>query len=134
MDKVLNKITNIFKSRYCSRKNYWIFFGILTSLILILVGLGFLFEHFYEYGFYRDRYWFFLGCLYLTLNIIMQIKRLRDANITPYIILLRIIIAVFNAFTFNNWYFYIVLDLIYFVLLLLPSQRIPTTNLVKEEK
>lgn len=128
MDKVLNKITNIFKSRYCSRKNYWIFFGILTSLILILVGLGFLFEHFYEYGFYRDKYWFFLGCLYLTLNIIIQIKRLRDANISPYILLLHLL-RLFNipSLTF-------LLDLLLMVLLLLPSQRIPTTNLVKEEK
>lgn len=126
MDKIINKITNVFQLKYCSRKNYWIFFGLLILLILILIPVGYFFDYIYEYGFYMDRYWTFLGCLYLTLNIIMQIKRLRDANISPHILWLHLLRFLnLPSLTF-------ILDILLIVLLLLPTQRPPTTNLVKE--
>lgn len=126
MDKILNKITDLFKSKYCTRKNYWIFFGISLLCLLILLPLGNLFNYSYSYGIYIDRYQNFLYFSFLVLNIIMQVKRLRDANISPYFLFVYILF-VFNISVFN-YIVYIVL----LILLLLPSQRIPTTNLVKE--
>lgn len=132
MDKVLNKITNIFKSRYCSRKNYWIFFGISSLCLIILLPLGDLINSFYSYGFRVDRYKDFLYFSFFILNIILQIKRLRDANISPYALI--IYVLVFFSYIFNTNAFNYVLYIVLLILLLLPTQRPPTTNLVKGEK
>lgn len=126
MDKVLNKIANLFKSKYCSRKDYWIFFGISLLILLLLLPLGTLIENIYKYGFYTDIYQDFLYLSFLVLNIVMQIKRLRDANIRPYFLFIYVLF-IFGITAFN-YIVYIVL----LILLLLPSQRPPTTNLVKE--
>lgn len=128
MDKVLNKITNLFESKYCSRKNYWIFFGVSLLILLLLLLLGIVIQNMYSYGFYIDRYQDFLYFSFLVLNIIMQIKRLRDANISPYFLFVYVLF-IFGIPAFN-YIVYIVL----LILLLLPTQRPPTTNLVKEEK
>lgn len=128
MDKVLNEITNLFKSRYCSRKKYWIFFGISLLCLVIFLFLGKFLNSVYAYGFNINRYQDFWYFTFLLLNIIMQIKRLRDANISPYFLLVYILF-IFNIPAFN-YIVYIVL----LILLLLPTQRPPTTNLVKEEQ
>lgn len=128
MDKFLNKITNLFKSRYCSRKKYWIFFGISLLCLLLLLPLGTIIKNIYSYGFYTDRYQDFLYFSFLVLNIIMQIKRLRDANISPYFLLVYILF-IFGIPAFN-YIVYIVL----LILLLLPTQIPPTTNLAKEKQ
>lgn len=127
MDKVLDKISNLFKSKYCSRKNYWIFFGVSLLFLLLLLSLGTLIENVSSYGFYTDKYQDFLYLLFLVLNIIMQIKRLRDANMSPYFLFIYILF-IFGIPAFN-YIVYIVL----LILLLLPTQRLSTTNIVKEK-
>lgn len=132
MDKFLDKVSNMFNSKYCSRKNYWIFFGISLLCLIVLLPLGNLINSFYSYGFRVDRYQDFLYFSFFILNIIMQIKRLRDANISPYALI--IYVLGFFSYIFNTNAFNYVLYIVLLILLLLPTQRPPTTNLVKEEK
>ena len=129
MKKIEEKILSIFKSKTCNRKDYWCFFGILILFIMVLILFGYLFNKFYVYGFNQFRYWTFLEYLYLTLNIIMQIKRLRDANITPHILWIHLL----RLFNFRILTF--LLDLLLMILLLLPTQRqatIKKENSIKE--
>lgn len=133
MDKILNKIINMFKSKYCSRKDYWIFYGISILCILILVLLGYFLDYIYEHGIIMDRYFIFVGLGYTITNIIMQIKRLRDANISPYILILKLVLVAFNLLTFDTKGFYFVIEILFTTLLLLPSQRMPTTDIRKEK-
>lgn len=133
MDKILNKIINMFKSKYCSRKDYWIFYGISILCILILVLLGYFLDYIYEHGIIMDRYFTFVGLAYTITNIIMQIKRLRDANISPYILILKLVLVAFNLLTFNTKSFYFIIEILFATLLLLPSQRMPTTDIRKEK-
>ena len=117
MKKIEEKILSIFKSKTCNRKDYWCFFGILILVMMGLIIFGYLFNKLYKYGFNQSRYWFFLGYFYLTLSIIMQIKRLRDANISPHILWLHLL----RLFDFRILTF--LLDLLLIILLLLPTQR-----------
>lgn len=84
---MFNKYEKIFSDncKFCSRKDFWIFTIFCVIIILLIVFLNNLLieEHIFD----EDILLVFAYAIGL-LNIALQIKRLRDANLSPYILLL----------------------------------------------
>lgn len=127
MKKIEEKILSIFKSKTCNRKDYWCFFGISLLIYVVLINIGKIIQSNYVYFNYPFYEHFFLS-VFIFLVIYFQIKRLRDANMSPYFLL------VYALFIFGIPAFNYIVYIVLLILLLLPSQRIPTTNIYKEEK
>lgn len=124
----MEKINELFKSRYCSRKDYWIFFGITFITYFIFV---YILEILTDFSYDDYKVDLLLRCSYLLFfipNLVLQIKRLQDANINPYWLLIYLITGL-GIDVFNN-----IVYIIIFILLILPSQRITTSKLYKEEE
>lgn len=124
----MDKVKELFEARYCSRKDYWIFFGITFILNFIFTYILSILTDFSYYDYKVDLLLRCLTLLYFVPNLVLQIKRLRDANINPYWLLIYFIMGL--GIEIFNYIIYIIL----FVLLILPSQRVTTTNLYKEEE
>lgn len=119
------------KTRILTRKEYWKFFVISLFLLTILLFLGNIISNNYPYGFNINGYYTFLCIIFLISNVILQIKRLRDANISPYFLVvyfLSILSVIFDTYSFIY-----VMYVILLILLLMPSQRPYTTDLSKEK-
>lgn len=119
------------KTKMINRKEYWKFFGFNLIVMVILIYLGKVIENYYQYGFNINNYYGFLSIVFLTLNIILQIKRLRDANISPYVLLIYLLSILSSIF--DTYAFVYIMYIILLILLLMPSQRPYTTNLSKEK-
>lgn len=119
----IKKLINLFSSskKGCSRSEYWIFFGLSSFVIFILYFIGsYLNTNYYMY-FNYENYRTILFLAFGILNIILQVKRLRDANISPFILLTYLLSVLGVSFAF-------IVTIIIMVLLLLPTQKIPTTD------
>lgn len=119
------------KTKMLTRKEYWKFFAISLFLLIILLFLGNIISNNYSYGFSINRYYTFLCIIFLISNVILQIKRLRDANISPYLLIvyfLSILSVIFDTYSFIY-----VMYVILLILLLMPSQKPYTANLTKEK-
>ena len=86
-----NKFINILKNKKCSRKIFWTYYGIMWLIFIIIVIIYFIFKYYYKYGFNENFFLTFSGLVILILSsicILLQIKRLRDANLSPWLMLL----------------------------------------------
>lgn len=124
-----NKFINIFKNKKCSRKIFWSYYGIMWLIFIIITLIYFLFKNYYEYGFNESFFLTFSGLIILTLSSIcflLQIKRLRDANLSPWLMLLYLLSFLGEGF---RW----IVFLLMLVFLCLPSQSKYDNNIMEEK-
>lgn len=119
MSNFIEKYIDILKGKTCSRKDYWTFYGVMWAIFLVIFWIGYIFEFHYDYGFNKEFYMFIFGLIIIffsILLILLQIRRLRDANLSPWILLLQLLSFLGNSFGALG-------SIIIFVCLLLPSQN-----------
>lgn len=126
---MIDKYVEILKSKKCSRKDFWVYCGIMWLVFILIFVIGIIFSK-YPYGFNYDFYLKFFGIVVLALAAVcflLQIRRLRDANLSPWILSLYLLGILGKPFV-------LIVSLIIFAILCLPSQNqeIPTTNLKKD--
>lgn len=124
----INKYIQILKKqRGCTRKDFWSYYGFMWGIFALIFVMEIVLKSFYHYGFNYNFYSFFYAIIICFLSIVcflLQIKRLQDANISPWILLLYLFGILGKAFSF-------LVSIIIVVCLCLPSQEMPNTDLLK---
>lgn len=116
---LFSKYVEILKSKKCSRKDYWIYFGIMWAIFIVIYLIEFILENYYQYGFNLEFYSVFCGFIMLFLLVIcllLQVKRLRDARLSPWWLLLYLFALLGNSFGS-------IASIIILILLCFPSQE-----------
>ena len=117
-----NNITSFFqhyknilieKDKTCSRSDYWVFFVLFFLLYVTLSALLLVFDNFVF-----SLYLIFI----IIIDFIFQMKRLKDANLSGWFLLLRIIGLLSTSLSYVTY-------LIILAILTLPSYSLPTTQI-----
>lgn len=109
------------KNIYCARSEYWLFVGtsfLFFILFSMIVGVLSAFD--LPYNFLNLLY--FISIVIIVSNIYMQSKRLQDAGISRWFLLIYLG-SIFGSL------FATLIAIIMLIVLCLPSQEIPTTNI-----
>ena len=125
MDNMIKKYINIIKNKRCSRKDFWTFYLFMWIVFFLIYLIQFIFMNYYDYGFNIDFYNNFSLFIIIFLGIVcilLQIYRLKDIGLTPLLLFLYLLGFIHKSFTF-------VVSILIIVLLCLPSQKIPTTQI-----
>lgn len=124
---LISHYINILKTKNgnCTREDYWFFFGVLIITILVLIIVKALLELFSYYNF--DDLYFLIFLALGILDLIFQAKRLNDACVSKWFLLIRLSSLLGYSFGLVSY-------IVILAILCLPSKEIPTTNLAKDKK
>lgn len=121
---LINRYIKILKGKTCSRKDFWSYYIMMWCVFILIFIIGFIFRN-YSHGLNNDFYFTFYGIIVFILSVVcflLKIKRLRDANLSPWILLIYLLGLLGTSFNY-------LISIIMFAILCLPTQKIPTTNL-----
>lgn len=124
---LINHYISILKTKNsnCTRGDYWFFFGVFIIVNLILLITEYLLQTFYYYNF--DSLFSLIFLALGILDLIFQAKRLNDACVSKWFLLIRLSSLLGYSFGLVSY-------IVILAILCLPSKEIPTTNLVKDNE
>ena len=97
---LLTHYVELFKkeNRYCSRKDFWIYYGLCLIVLFLLSILYIVFSEFAIIGLNLDVFMWVCACILLplgVLGIILQTKRFRDEGFSPWLVFLNLVSVLF---------------------------------------
>lgn len=120
MSNIIKKYVEIFKSKKCSRKYYWLYQLFIVALFFFLMIINFIFPNI-EYYFEYKKFILYIISFLLIPNFFLLIKRFRDVGLSPLWLILIFFIMVLASIHEEFKIITNITQIIIFIITCLPS-------------